>query len=467
MVLAPGVLDLPERGAPGVVQAHALQHHGVGHERLAKVQALRLVERALHGKAQEAVHVERRRVHDALVSKVALGHVAAKPHGKPVLELGHGKLLEPCGREVKVADATVLDDVSEATHREAPAKGLVGRGRADQRHVVVELHAHGLVEELPGREVARERDLVVLVAKPHVEALWRLAQAGGEQRIDVSHHLLFHGEEVVLVSARSRRLAQALGRRTQVAREVGVHLAGVLGAGRLGHRLLGNDAILLDEALEHVPLTAVANGIGKQVRHQTTGEGLVEGVEDVLEEPIALLELVEEEGVGLRELEGLELIELDRAEAHGVQACEHPAAAGAFLVGALPLRDLDVKLQRVLRDALGDAGGLAQAHRAHGVLRDDVRPLRGKRLPRSREVLGGDASLIVHESPFTAIGSLSNLSSIARWCGCGCGCPAARGVTSCPQIPAHLALLRTASRYTGFRCRPGPDVPAFLRKGCR
>ena len=390
----------------------------MGHEALAVVQALGLVHVGLHGEAKERVHVERRGVHDALVAQVALDNVAAKPHGQVVLELRDCHALELCGREVEVTHTVVLKDIAQPAHGVGVAKGLVGRGCADERHIGVHVHVNSSREELLGREGAGEHELVVLVAQAHGEARGRLPQADGQQVVDLVHHLLLHGAQVGHLDAGLVALAQALGGTAQVAREVAVHVAGVSRAGGLGHGLLGHHAVLLHEAAEHIPLTAVADGVGEQERHQAAIERLVKGVEDVLEEPVALLELVPEEGIGLRELEGLEVVLLDDAVAHGVEACEHPATAGVLLVAPLALRDLDIESQRVGGDALGAARGGADAVGGDGVLCDGVHALGREVLVRGGEVVSGDAGLVVHLSSycFVVCATYSASKHITRAC---------------------------------------------------
>lgn len=73
--------------------------------------------------------------------------------------------------------------------------------------------------------------------------------------------------------------------------------------------------------------------------------------DNLLQEPIALLKLVPEEKVGLRELELVEVVLLHQGNAEDVGASEEPAAPALPLVGdGTPFeRDLDVKYL-LLRD---------------------------------------------------------------------------------------------------------------------
>ena len=61
--------------------------------------------------------------------------------------------------------------------------------------------------------------------------------------------------------------------------------------------------------------------------------GLLSAIDDSLEEKVGLLQLVVEEAIGLRELEGAEVVLLNHAGAQHVEASEKPAAARGFLVG--------------------------------------------------------------------------------------------------------------------------------------
>ena len=231
---------------------------------------------------------------------------------------------------------------------------------------------------------------MVAVAQAHVKVRRRLAEAGDEEPVDLADHGALERSEVVGRDAGRGALAQTLGGAAQIAREVGVHLGGVARAGGLGHGLLRTDAVLLDEALEHVPLTAVADGVGQQVGNEPTVERLVERVENVLEEPVALLEFVPKERVGLAELKGLEVVALDDAVAHGVEAGKHPAAAGAPLVAALALLDLDVKRERVGGHALRHARSGADARGGHGVFGDGVGAVGEELIAGERDVVCGN-----------------------------------------------------------------------------
>ena len=253
------------------------------------------------------------------------------------------------------------------------AKGLVCRRSADKRHVVVECYAYRLGKEFLRREGTFEHELVVFVAQTYVEACGRLTQAGGKQGLYLAHHAFLESEQVVHADARFVRLAQTLGCSAQVAREVLVHVMGVARASRLGHGFLGNHAVLLCETPKHVPLSAIANGVGEQKRHQPSVKRLVKRVEDVLQEPIALFEFVEVKWIGLTQLEGLEVVFLYGSVTEGIETGKHPAATGSLLVAAISLRYLHVEgLDSVCGNCLRHARHLPKALGGDGVSCHDV-----------------------------------------------------------------------------------------------
>jgi hypothetical protein len=140
----------------------------------------------------------------------------------------------------------------------------------------------------------------------------------------------------------------------------------------------GTAPVLLHQRAEHVPLAAVPHRVGEQEGNETAVARIVEGIEDVLEEPVGFLELVPVQRISLAELEGLQVEFLDCADAHRVEAGEHPAAARALLVGAVALLDLDVEHSGVARHLFGHARGGADAVAGHRVLGHDVGAIGGE-----------------------------------------------------------------------------------------
>ena len=121
----------------------------------------------------------------------------------------------------------------------------------------------------------------------------------------------------------------------------------------------------------------------------------------MLEEPVAALVLVPKERIGLRELEGLELELLHDAEAHGVEAREHPAATRALLVADVALGELHVEGGRGERHGLRVTGGLAHAHTRHGVARDGVASAIGEARMRAAQISWGQGTGIHGETLLT------------------------------------------------------------------
>jgi len=196
-------------------------------------------------------------------------------------------------------------------------------------------------------------------------------------------------------------IAQLARAFAQVARQVSVKASRVLAVRGLGHGLLRHHAVFLHQRAEHIPLPAIAHRVGKQEGHHAPVERLVERREDVLQEPVALLELVPIQRVSLRQLEFLHAVFLHDARAHRVQAREHPAPAGTLLVGTRTLLHLDVEGGGVERSCLGHFRHAAHALARHGVLRHDVRAIGAKRRIAALDILEGDRLHLVHVSvPF-------------------------------------------------------------------
>ena len=95
----------------------------------------------------------------------------------------------------------------------------------------------------------------------------------------------------------------------------------------------------------------------------------------------------------MRQLKRLQVELLHDAKAHGVQACEHPAATRTLLVGDVALRELDVEGARIEAERLGDAGDLAYRACGNGILCDARGWVRGKGRMRITGDLVGDGGV--------------------------------------------------------------------------
>ena len=165
-----------------------------------------------------------------------------------------------------------------------------------------------------------------------VEVLWRLAQADGKHAVDLVEHLVLLGTEQILVDAICCCLAEYSCIAVEQALELGIHLGRALGAGGLGHCVLGDEAIFLDEVHGEGPVPAIAHAIVQDVADLAGVEGKVPRRDDALEHRICLLELVVEHAIGLGELERVDIEVLHRGMAGNVHGREHPAAAALALV---------------------------------------------------------------------------------------------------------------------------------------
>ena len=175
-------------------------------------------------------------------------------------------------------------------------------------------------------------EVVVLIAVLKGKGLGRLAQADAEQAVDLAQHPGLAGAQLVQALALLVQLAQDAGILPQLLGQRHIHLAAAGRSLGLGVSGLGHHTVLLDQIAEHIPLAAVVHRSHQQIGHQTAIGGLVQRVEDALEEVVGFFQLIPEKEVGLRELKGLEVILLHHLIAQGVEGCKHPAAAALLLI---------------------------------------------------------------------------------------------------------------------------------------
>ena len=113
-------------------------------------------------------------------------------------------------------------------------------------------------------------------------------------------------------------------------------------------------------------MSAVADGVLEEPLHLLVVDGLLVGVNHGLQEEVALLQLVVEEEVGLREVGG-QVVVADGLVSQHVHAGEHPAATAALLVG-------DGLADHAVREVRVKLGGIFVVHGQFGwaVVHHDV-----------------------------------------------------------------------------------------------
>lgn len=94
----------------------------------------------------------------------------------------------------------------------------------------------------------------------------------------------------------------------------------------------------------------------EEALHQARVEVLIGRGDDLLQEPVALLELVPEEEVGLRELELVKLVLLHQGHAEHVGAGKEPASPALPLVSDGVAFEGDLDVEDLLLGDLGRAG---------------------------------------------------------------------------------------------------------------
>ena len=180
---------------------------------------------------------------------------------------------------------------------------------------------------------------------------------------------------------------------------------GVVGVVGLGHHVGRHEAVLVDEVGYAGELAAVADGVLEEPLHLLVVDGLLVGVDHGLQEEVALLQLVVEEEVGLRELEvGGQVVLADGLVAQHVHAGEHPAAATRLLVGDGladdAVREMRVKLCCVLV-VHGQLGG-ALVH--HDVAQGFVAGAAAEAFLHLLHHLRGDAAVVLGLCLFLLLG---------------------------------------------------------------
>ena len=151
--------------------------------------------------------------------------------------------------------------------------------------------------------------------------------------VDSLEHLRLTLSEGSLLLAGCGSLTELEAPFAELALEDLSHLGSVVGVEALGHYLSRDEAVLRDDVLYAGELAAVGERILEEPFDEFVVHRLGGVVDSCLEEEVALLELVVEEAVGLRELEVAEVELSDGASAHDVESGEEPAATAVLLVG--------------------------------------------------------------------------------------------------------------------------------------
>ena len=327
---APAVLQFPFHGYVVLVGVAADEQHGVGGTALAGQDTGFLVHVELD--AEERFIVVVTYIHDAFGAVALLAHVAGDVERRIVLDGGQCSRLDLFVGQVQVApvDAfvgiTIRGDIIDLVvfagriiHDHDEAIGVVV-GRND---TLVEFHRGGL-ERL---------DFALGVAVAPGEFRRRLTQAEGQHAIDILEDFNLLGFESLGLGARCGHLAQVPAAGAQQFVQHAAQLGGIVGVLRLRHDNLRHDAIFLSGIVEEVPDATVGHGRLEVEFDVTVGDRTVGGGDHVLQEKIGLFELVPEEGIVVGEIEFLQIEFLHHGRAQHVHRGEHPAAAGAQLVG--------------------------------------------------------------------------------------------------------------------------------------
>ena len=359
-------------------------------------------------------------------------------------ELIEGGLLEHVQRHVDELHVAGLGHVRGEADAVAPVERAVLDRGIGQRHEVVDVHRHVLLVELQrgDADLADLRALVlaglrlaglvlvaiiaalavlglvlvaglavafvglvvivVLGAREEVELLRRLAQRHGADAVHGAHVPVLQRAQLVLGRPRGMAAAQLRRELAQLGVEVLLEIVGIAGVLRLRVGALGHQAVLVHQRGEHLPPAAVVGrAIVDDLEDARIGR-LVERGQHVLQIGVRLLHRVPEEEVGLGEFEVLEVPAVHQLVAQGVQGSEHPAAAGALLIGDRPLLELDGEIARQRAHAAVVGGGLEHAGRYGRVRGDQIGPIRIEIVAVCAQQFGFDgpcAGIRCHDAP--------------------------------------------------------------------
>ena len=144
-------------------------------------------------------------------------------------------------------------------------------------------------------------------------------------------------------------------------------LAGAVADVGLGHDVGRHDAVLRGEVGHAGVGAAVGEWVLEEPAHHLAVDGFLAGVDDALQEEVALLQLVVEEEVALAEHEVLCAELLHGASSQDIQPREEPAPPATLLVGDSSILHFDAEVQVLRSGVLLIDGHLLQADIADGV----------------------------------------------------------------------------------------------------
>lgn len=179
--------------------------------------------------------------------------------------------------------------------------------------------------------------LAVLVNKLPRKLLGRLWRLSEQERHD-ERNLLDHVHFIRANDGRRDRspvdqAAQLQRKLAELGLDDAVEDARVLCVPAVRVQALRHEAILLDEVVHHVPLAAVRNKIPEQPLHDAAVEVVLGRLDNLLEEPVGLFELVPVEEVGLGQLKRRQVVTLHEGHAEDVCRGKEPATPTRPLVG--------------------------------------------------------------------------------------------------------------------------------------
>ena len=280
---------------------------------------------------------------------ILLPCVAAHPDRTPVLDLTPRNVLHYLYRHIQVSHRPRADNVAEIAYGISLQVRVVGSGIVHQADQVPVAGCDVPFSELQRRQFAVAMELPVPVSPLPVHDCGRVAEVNTQDTIDGLEcielrlpHRVQSGLLLVQSPDRRRPLTHLIVQHV-------VHLARLARTLSLRHRFLGNDAVLVHQVDEHVPLARIFDRRRHKVLDDSVVYGAVGGLYHRFEHEVRALNLVPEHHIALAVFE-LPRVELPhRIHAEQVQPTEQPASAGRALLGRRPVVEHRRERMRRLR----------------------------------------------------------------------------------------------------------------------
>ena len=316
-----------------------------------------------------------------------LAYVATEIHLAAVLQRGNGNLLQLLNGQVHIQPVVPVVHMAVIVYLIYLiiwATGIV------HQHHIVPVQILTLIDAIGLEELLRGIGLTLP------------GKLGG--RNAVSHHqhtvhgsqlLHLQGLQLLLAHTRLALLAQGDTELAEFPFQVSAELAGAVADVCLGHDVSRDYTVLGGQVRNARIGSAVRERMLEEPAYHLAVNGLLAGIDNPLQEQIALLQLVIEEQVALAQHQVLGVQLLHSPAAQYVQPCKEPAAAAALLVSNTRILYLDAEVFILGSGILLIHGHLADSHVADGITHRLLGGCSRVASLQGLQDLGGDARLSI------------------------------------------------------------------------